>query len=103
MTIDSALNIGLPAVPLTDNKELAGELQIIYNALHIIQQAMTDGGIVGGLIPTTSISWSVTVSGGALNAYSAGANGLSAGADMAALHALVVAMRATLVANGLMS
>jgi hypothetical protein len=42
-------------------------------------------------------------SGGALNAYAAGANGLSAGADMQALHALVVAMRAALVADGIMS
>ena len=42
-------------------------------------------------------------SGGALNAYGAGANGLDTGANMSALHALVVAMRAALVANGIMS
>lgn len=42
-------------------------------------------------------------SGGALAAYGAGANGLDSGANMAALHALVVAMRAALVANGIMS
>ena len=42
-------------------------------------------------------------SGGALSAYAAGANGLNAAADMSALHALVVAMRAALVANGIMS
>jgi hypothetical protein len=42
-------------------------------------------------------------SGGALAAYGAGANGLDSGANMAALHALVVAMRAALVSNGIMS
>jgi len=38
----------------------------------------------------------------ALSAYGAGANGLSAGADMAKLVALVVEIRTTLVANGMM-
>ena len=38
----------------------------------------------------------------AMVAYGAGANGLVAGADMAAMHALVVEIRATLVANGMM-
>jgi hypothetical protein len=42
-------------------------------------------------------------SGGALAAYGAGTNGLDSGANMSALHALVVAMRAALVANGIMS
>jgi hypothetical protein len=42
-------------------------------------------------------------SGGALNAYGAGANGLDTGANMSALHAMVVAIRAALVANGIMS
>ena len=37
----------------------------------------------------------------ALNSYSAGANGLDSGANMSALHALVVEMRAALVANGI--
>jgi hypothetical protein len=42
-------------------------------------------------------------SGGALNAYGAGANGFDTGANASALHALVVAIRAALVANGIMS
>lgn len=42
-------------------------------------------------------------SGGALAAYVAGANGLDTGAHMASLHALVVSIRAALVANGIMS
>ena len=42
-------------------------------------------------------------SGGALAAYATGAFGLNSDANMAALHALVVKMRAALVANGIMS
>lgn len=42
-------------------------------------------------------------SGGALAAYAAGANGLDSGANMSALHAMVVSIRAALVANGIMS
>ena len=42
-------------------------------------------------------------SGGALAAYAAGTNGLNSGANMSALHAMVVAIRAALVANGIMS
>ena len=42
-------------------------------------------------------------SGSALAGYGAGANGLDSGGAMSALHALVVSMRAALVANGIMS
>lgn len=42
-------------------------------------------------------------SGGALAGYATGAFGLDSDANMSALHALVVAMRAVLVANGIMS
>jgi hypothetical protein len=42
-------------------------------------------------------------SGGALATYGAGANGFDSGANASALHALVVAIRAALVANGIMS
>ncbi|MES2352075.1 MAG: hypothetical protein V4641_31285 [Pseudomonadota bacterium] len=51
-----------------------------------------------GKTPQTAVA-----SGGALAAYAAGANGLSTGAEMSALHAMVVNIRATLVANGIMS
>lgn len=42
-------------------------------------------------------------SGGALNAYGAGANGFDTAGNASALHALVVSIRAALVANGIMS
>jgi hypothetical protein len=38
-----------------------------------------------------------------LSAYATGAFGLDSGANMSALHALVVKIRAALVANGIMS
>lgn len=42
-------------------------------------------------------------SGGALNSYASGANGMDTDANMHALYNLVVAIRAALVANGIMS
>jgi hypothetical protein len=42
-------------------------------------------------------------SGGALNAYGAGVNGFDTGANASALYAMVVSIRAALVANGVMS
>lgn len=56
MTIDSALNLGMPATPLTQNQEIAGELQIIYNAIRILQQVLDDAGITGGgTVPSSVI------------------------------------------------
>ena len=55
MTIDSALNLGLPAAPLTQSTELAGELQIVYNALRILQQVLDDAGITGGTTLPSSV------------------------------------------------
>lgn len=42
-------------------------------------------------------------SGGTLNAYGAGTNGFDTAGNASALHAMVVAIRAALVANGIMS
>jgi hypothetical protein len=58
----------------------------------------TGGAGFNGATPQTAVA-----SGGALAAYSAGANGLDTAAHMQALHALVVSIRAALVANGIMS
>mgnify|MGYP001562051136 FL=1 len=59
--------------------------------------------VTGGFGCNTKAAQTSYVSGGALNAYGAGANGFDSGANASALHALVVAMRAALVANGIMS
>lgn len=58
----------------------------------------TGGAGFNGAAPQTAYA-----SGGALAAYGAGANGLDTAAHMSALHALVVSIRAALVANGIMS
>jgi hypothetical protein len=58
----------------------------------------TGGAGFNGAAPQTAYA-----SGGALAAYGAGANGLDTAANMAALHAMVVKIRAALVANGTMS
>lgn len=60
-------------------------------------KALTGFGCNGAAVQTAYAS------GGALNAYSTGAFGLNSDANMSAMHALVVAMRAALVANGIMS
>lgn len=68
--------------------------------------AATFGGtltVSGAFGCNTKAAQTAYASGGALNAYGAGANGLDSGANMSALHALVVNMRAALVANGIMS
>jgi hypothetical protein len=61
------------------------------------------GTITGAFGCNTKTAQTAYASGGALAAYGAGANGLDSGANMAALHALVVSIRAALVANGIMS
>ncbi len=59
--------------------------------------------VVGAFGCNAATAQTAFASGGALNANGAGANGLDSGANMSALHALVVAIRAALVANGIMS
>lgn len=59
--------------------------------------------VSGGFGCNNKSAQAAVASGGALNAYGAGNNGLDSGANMSAMHALVVAMRAALVANGIMS
>ncbi len=95
-------------------------LQLDYNVTQVI--AITTGGNVGiGMTPTYTlditgnlrastgfgcngtIPQTAYASGGALAAYATGVFGLDSGANMAALHALVVKIRAALVANGIMS
>lgn len=64
----------------------------------------TTGALVaGGFGCNTKAAQTAYVSGGALAAYSAGTKGLDTDANVSALHALVVAIRAALVADGIMS
>jgi len=66
---------------------------------------LVDGTVksVGAFACNNSTPQTPAASGGALNAYGAGANGLDTGSNMSSLYALVVAIRAALVANGIMS
>jgi len=59
--------------------------------------------VVGGFGCNAATAQTAYASGGALAAYGAGANGFDSGANASALHAMVVAVRAALVANGIMS
>jgi hypothetical protein len=60
---------------------------------------VTDGFCCNGI----SAPQAAYASGGALSAYATGAFGLDSDAHMSALHAMVVSIRAALVANGIMS
>lgn len=62
-----------------------------------------DTAISGKFGCNTKAAQASVASGGALAGYVAGANGLDTGANMSALHAMVVSIRAALVANGIMS
>jgi hypothetical protein len=61
------------------------------------------GTITGAFGCNSKSAQTAYASGGALNAYTTGAFGLDSGANMAALHAMVVSIRAALVAVGIMS
>lgn len=84
--------------------DAAGNLQL---ALKIAagQTAGTAGGItVSGAFGCNAKTPQTAYSGGAaLDAYATGAFGLDTAAHVSALYAMVVAMRAALVANGIMS
>lgn len=59
--------------------------------------------VSGGFGCNTKAAQTAYASGGALNAYGAGVNGFDTSGNASALHAMVVAIRAALVANGIMS
>lgn len=92
----------------TGNTVIAGTLgltgNLAINTNRFTVNASTGAATVYGPFGCNGQTAQAAVaSGGALAAYAAGANGLSSGAQMSALHALVVSIRAALVANGIMS
>jgi len=73
-------------------------------ALNVDGSAAFGGGVtVGAFGCNAATAQTAYASGGALAGYGTGAFGLDSGANMSALHALVVKIRAALVANGIMS
>lgn len=85
MRIDNGGNVGIGMTP-TYKLDITGNIRC------------STGFGCNGTTPQTAYA-----SGGALNAYGAGVAGLNTAGNMSDLHALVVAMRAALVANGIMS
>jgi hypothetical protein len=83
---------------LLDSAKVGIGMTPIYN-LDVTGNIRSSTGFgCNGALPQTPYA-----SGGALAAYVTGAFGLDTAPHMSALHALVVAMRAALVANGIMS
>lgn len=98
ITITSS-NGGNPIIA-TNAGNLAITPTIVAAAAITVGTTLTVTGAFGCNAATAQTAFA---SGGALNAYGAGANGFDSGANASALHALVVAIRAALVANGIMS
>lgn len=88
---------------------VSGQVYVQQNAVGGVGSTMTITytgkalAVAGAFGANGAAAQAAYASGGALAAYVAGANGLDTGAHMAALYAMVVAMRAALVANGIMS
>ncbi len=108
ITIQGALGTGAGAVggivfqvPVTHGSDSVA--QTATTALTIGATTVTSVKVAGAFSCNGTNPQTAFASGGALNAYGAGVNGLDTGANMAALHAMVVAIRAALVADGIMS
>ncbi len=83
----------------------AASPQLTFDISGATELTLASAGLAinAGFGCNTKAAQTAVASGGALAVYGAGANGLDTGANMSALHAMVVAIRAALVANGIMS
>lgn len=83
----------------------AGELGLRDDTAgtYSLRVSATGTQVVGAFAANGATPQTPAASGGALAAYGAGANGFDTGAHASALYAMVVAIRAALVANGIMS
>lgn len=90
-----------------DNTSRASEADARLKALiyGVFDAAVANQSVVinGKFACNAATPQPAAASGGTLAAYGAGANGFDSGANASALHAMVVAIRAALVANGIMS
>ncbi len=94
--------MGLVGLSLLSNKA-SGYVRIITETVERARVSSVGLNVVAGFGCNTKAAQAAYASGGALNAYGAGANGFDSGANASALHAMVVSIRAALVANGIMS
>ena len=93
---------------LTSTSKTTGSLKVLGGAGiagPMFAAAVTADSVtsVGGFGCNTKAAQTAYASGGALAAYGTGAFGFDSGANASALHAMVVSIRAALVANGIMS
>ena len=94
----------------TSNNALGGNLRVGSTTAPTVAldvtgavKVSTTATVTGAFGCNAATAQTAYASGGALNAYSTGVFGLNSDANMSALHALVVKIRAALVANGIMS
>jgi hypothetical protein len=83
--------------------DASGTADVVFTPTLRMTLATTGLTVVGAFGCNAAAAQTAYASGGALAAYATGAYGLNSDANMSALHALVVKMRAALVANGIMS
>jgi len=105
MRITNGGNIGIGTTAPLSKLSINGGLHVGGDSDAGDNNILADGTITatGGFGCNSKSAQTAYASGGALNAYAAGAKGLDSDANMEALHAMVVSMRAALVANGIMS
>lgn len=115
MRVTNGGNLALAALGklYLDGVTAAGDTYIVESAANTmdlyaggakeLSLTATGATVLGAFGCNSKAAQTAYASGGALAAYAAGANGLDTGANMSALHALVVNIRAALVANGIMS
>lgn len=105
LRIDTSGNIGIGTTGQLSKLCINGGLHVGGDSDAGDNNLLVDGTgtITGGFGCNAKTAQTSYASGGALAAYAAGTNGLDSGANMSALHAMVVSIRAALVANGIMS
>jgi hypothetical protein len=95
--------VGYGAIGAGSNTATLGNTSITFTVLRGAVAAGSSLVTSGGFGCNTKTAQAAYASGGALAAYSTGAFGLDSDAHMSSLHAMVVSIRAALVANGIMS
>jgi hypothetical protein len=104
-TIASTGNVGIGTTAPSSKLAVNGGVHVGGDSDAGDNNLLVDGTgtITGAFGCNSKTAQTAYASAGALAAYGTGAFGLDSGANMSALHALVVAIRAALVANGIMS
>ena len=102
-TVSGATVMGYGTTGDVTLKNRAGTDALIVTANTLNVAMKGTATVTGAFGCNAAAAQTAYASGGALNAYVTGAFGLDSNANMSALHAMVVSIRAALVANGTMS